>query len=183
MKKLIIAITLSAALLAGCGGSSSSAEPTQEATASSSKEGYGIDVDLIVTYNPSGREFRNLVAHIESTELSEDLLSAYYFKVLMPEHSAIEDDTIVDAYLIFDDMTGKFPEEYGDFLGCKLSANGSIETYVYLIQDEDGRIRTNSFLCTSDYQLFFVNSDEKNIELSYTAADFDEDEKEDIRDF
>lgn len=175
MKKSIIAIMLSAALLAGCGGTASSTETNPETTpvAETSSEEGQFTADLLVYTNQSGRTFQDLVAHMDSSECTPDVLQRYYFNAYYPLYSQDTDTTKTFAYIIFDDYEN-VPEEYGQYVGCRLSYDKTIKTYVLLSESGHGTIDDGSGLCTPDFQCYFADLETQTIEFAYDVSDFDE---------
>lgn len=177
MKKLIIAIAVISVIASGCGGTSTAPESAAPATTSeSSASEYGIDVDLVVSQNKSGRTIENLVAHCNSTECTPELLKAYYFNAYLPEANSFQDDTIVKAYLIFDDLTGTIPAEYGEYVGCELWT-GYAYTYVCMNQKDNGLFETTEYF-TPDWCSYVVDEDAGTFELYSNIDDLEDFERE-----
>lgn len=124
---------------------------------------------------PNGITVFQLYMEMNSADLTDELLEKIYFDYYYPLYSVRGDDD-VRTYIIFNDVK-EIPSDYGKYLGCYMSFNGSVESYLYIDTDERGLFtQSSSQFCTSDNVYYKADEENKTLNREYTADDFTDEE-------
>lgn len=196
MKKIILipAITLAAVSLAACsGGSSSAAAKTQQAQEEAPAEDeepllpaevpmpensmFDPDSVGVLKYqqNPGAVTRITLATEIAPSECTPEAIEDFYFNYFYPTYEACgSDDYIIEAVLIFDDLSGA---PYSSNIGVFMNKLGSIQTYQYLDYNSERKEFKRTSLYTPDVKSYDVDFENKKLVFQWDYSDLSEEEK------
>lgn len=200
-KMLVITAAIAAALvLPACsgGGSSSSASKTPTPTPTVTEAPDATDplawpislpepsgdhftaADLeVLTHqvNPDAVRGVQVVLHIDSAELSEELISDFFFNEYLPVYESLEatgDNYMTEGYIVFDDVDGG---NIASNLGVRITwSGGLISAFEYLDYDPTWNYDANGYI-SPDVKFYTIDTANHTVTYDGDISILSEDEK------